>query len=568
MRKILFLLFIITGWNLSVNSQGVHAIHGTIKDATTGEPVSNATITTLVSKKAVVSSQNGTFNIMIAKADTLLISHIGYIEKKVAVESDLSITVLLQQKDVLLGNLTINTGYQQLKPNEVNGSYVVIDNKTLNLQTGGNILQRLNGVTSSVLFNVGKQNNNPQNNTNISIRGLSTINGPLDPLIVVDNFIYDGNINNINPNDVESVTVLKDAAASSIWGARAGNGVIVITLKKGKLNQPLQVDFNTDLIMTDKPDLYYQPSISTDDFIDLEQTLYGKGFYKKLFTNSSHPAISPAVQIFQDTKNGLISSNDSMTKINILKQTDSRNQFTKYYYQKGLAQQYALNLHGGSSNIAWLISGTYDKAIGNLRAKNDRINFRFENTYTPLKGMRIDAAVYYTSSHNISGLSGYTSVTSLNGKTQIPYLSLTNSVGNSVAVPSYYNVNYIDTLGGGKLMDWNYYPVEDYKHNETKTNTEEILGNLNLSYAVAKGISLNFLYQYEKQRTETNIVSDTSSYYARNLINSFSQVDEVTGIVNYIIPRGGILNNSSANQYAYNFRRANKCGQEIWLSST
>lgn len=88
----------------------------------------------------------------------------------------------------------------------------------LNQQVGTDILKRLDGVTTGMLFNIGKSNSNPQNSTGISVRGLSTINGPLDPLIVIDGFIYEGNINNINPNTIESITVLKDAAAASIWG--------------------------------------------------------------------------------------------------------------------------------------------------------------------------------------------------------------------------------------------------------------------------------------------------------------------------------------------------------------
>lgn len=174
-------------------------------------------------------------------------------------------------------------------------------------------------------------------------------------------------------------------------------------MKKGRFNKPLQVDFNTNLVLTDKPNLYYQPAISVNDFIEFQQTLYDYGFYKNTFTDFFHPAISPAVQIFEDSKNNIISKDDSLAMINSLKQTDSRKQFTDYYYQKGLAQQYALNLRGGSNNIAWLISGTYGKSVDNLRAKNEQINLRFENTYTPVKNMHISAGVYYTNSKESFG---------------------------------------------------------------------------------------------------------------------------------------------------------------------
>jgi len=349
---------------LAVNrtiAQATKQISGHIFSAEDNQPLSGSTVRAIRSKQLVFSNDVGSFIITVATHDTLLVSRIGYITQRIAVGKGMdNFQIALIQQNSSLQDVTINTGYQKLKPNEVNGSYVVIDNKTLNQQTGLNILDRLNGVTSSLLFNTGKQNNNPQNTTGITIRGLSTINGPLDPLIVVDNFIYDGNINNINPNDVESITVLKDAAAASIWGARAGNGVIVITTKKGHFNQKLQVDFNTDVIVTDKPNLYYNPQISSSDYIDFEQMLFNKGYYNSQFTSKSRPAISPAVQVFEDRKNGLISPEDSASQIDAMKKTDNRQQFEKYFYRKGVTQQYALNLRGGSRNIGWLVSGTYD----------------------------------------------------------------------------------------------------------------------------------------------------------------------------------------------------------------
>lgn len=160
-------------------------------------------------------------------------------------------------------------------------------------------------------------------------------------------------------------------------------------------------------------------------------------------------------------------------------------------------------------------------------------------------------------------MADYRSVVSINSNTQIPYLALVNEQGGTIAVPANYNVNYIDTLGGGKLMDWNYYPLEDYKHNVTKTNTEEILANLGLQYNIVKGINVNILYQYGKQRKEADMASDTSSYYARNLINSFSQIDRTMGIVNYIIPLGGILNKSFNNLYSYNLRGQINAGKRF-----
>lgn len=549
MRSIVLIIIFLSA-TCHLQAQQARSVKGSVKSALGNAPISDATVKALKSQHTITSNNNGAFNITIDNDDTLLISHIGFVTQRIVVAGADSLTVRMTQVAELLKNVTINSGYQQLKPNEVNGSYVVLDNKTLNQQMGSGILARLDGITSGLLFNVGKNNRNPENNTGISIRGLSTINGPLDPLIIIDNFIYDGNINNINPDDVESITILKDAAAASIWGARAGNGVVVITTKKGAFNQQLKIEFNSNVSFTGKPDLYYLPRISSSDYIDMEQFLFNQGYYG----NDPRAAVSPAVQVFRDRLNGLISSQDSSMAINAMKGIDNRGQFTRYYYRPGVSQRYALNLHGGSRDIAWLVSGGYDKSVGNLRNKYDRVNLRFENTYRPVRNLNVSAGVYYTNSNVRSGMSDYKSIVNINNKKQVPYMDLTGTGGSSIAVPQYLNRDFINNTGGGKFLNWNYYPLEDYKHDAFTNNTEELLAHIGLNYHILQGLDASLQYQYRKSRTADSRISDTSSFFTRNLINVYAQYNPTTGVVTYPVPLGGIYNKSDGNQSSYNFR--------------
>src|SRR5690606_29772750 len=98
-------------------------------------------------------------------------------------------------------------------------------------------------------------------------------------LIVLDNFPFEGDLNSINPDDIQNITILRDAAAASIWGARAGNGVIVITTKKGAANQKLKIDLNLLTTVQQKPDLFSLHRISSSDMIDVETMLFDKGYY-------------------------------------------------------------------------------------------------------------------------------------------------------------------------------------------------------------------------------------------------------------------------------------------------
>lgn len=538
-----------------IAAQSSIEIEGHVLDSSSLESIKGAEIGFLHQSRQAISDNDGNFILVGHIGDTLVISHVSYQSQFVPIQTSNDIlTIRLVPVRSTLEDVTINTGYQRLKPNETNGSFVTISNKQLNEQTGRNILDRLNGITSGLLFNVGKNNNNPQSETGITIRGLSSIDGPLDPLIVVDNFVYEGDINNINPNDVESITVLKDAAAASIWGARAGNGVIVITTKKAHFNQKLQVDFNANVIVKGKPDLYYRAQLTPDEYIDYQQVLFSKGYYDNQFNSFRHPVVPPAIQVFQDAVDGLITPADSAELINAMKRNDNRDQFTRYYFQKGVTQQYALNLRGGSQQVSWLFSGTYDKDVDNLKATYKKINLRFENSYRPFKKLTIDAGVYYTNSKSRSGLPSYNDLTTMNLSTQIPYLELVGQSGQSIAVPHDYNVNYIDTAGDGKLLDWRFYPLEEYKHHYNTINIEEILAHISAHYQIVDGLNASLMYQYQKQQTKQVGISDISSFYMRDIINTFSQVDPITGVVSYGVPLGGRLDKGYVNLNSYNFR--------------
>ncbi len=519
-----------------------------------GEPVAGATVMLKGAKSGVATDENGAFVLRnISSHATLIITHIGFEKKEFKLKGETTLSILLKISTAQLSDVevTYSSGYQTIPKERATGSFAFIDNKTLNEQVGTNILDRLNGVASSVLFDNTKVIS-PQRTLNLSIRGLSTINGPQDPLVVVDNFPYDGNIANINPNDIESVTILKDAAAASIWGTRAGNGVIVITTKKGRLNEPLKIGFNANVIVTQKPDLFYLPQMSSADYINVEKMLFNQGFYDGTLSDPGQPAVSPAVEILNNQRNGTISAGDADAQLGALSNVDIRNQFNKYFYQQAVTQQYNMNIRGGSGNIAYLISGSYDKNIGQLDDRLGRMNIHLENTYKPTKNLSVLAGIMYTNLTTESGKPGYGSINV--GVRPIPYLSFADASGNPVAVAKDYRSGYTDTAGAGKLLNWKYYPLTDWQHNTIHSAEQDLLANIGLNYQVLNGLSVDVKYMYERQNTATRNLQDLQSYSARNLINLFSQIDPNTGIVNYIVPLGGILAYSNAIIESQNIR--------------
>lgn len=519
-----------------------------------GLPLSGATIKIKGTERGTRTNTEGSFVLTNVDENAILqIGFLGYKTKEIKAAKNLgniSMEVGAGELDEI--EITANTGYQKVKPNEINGAVTVIDNKTLNEQAGTNILSRLQSVTSGLTFNPGYSGGNSQRKTEINIRGLSTINASLDPLIVLDNFIFEGDLVNINPNDIESITILKDAAASSIWGARAGNGVIVITTKKGKFNQKLKVSTNASVLVTQKPDLSATPEMSVSDLIDFEQFLFGKGYFNSTI-NQPYAPLTPAVEVFLERRNNKISANDSASKIDALKQLSTREQYEKYFYQTAITQQYSVNLRGGTNNLAWLISGAYDRNMDNLSAFYDKKNFRVNNSYKPTKNLRVDVSVYYTGSKSINGKPPYQNASTINGR-YVPYLQFADASGNPLAVTNQYRTSYIDTAGAGKLLDWRYYPLEDYKHNKGITKLDEIIASAGLNYQFIPELNLDIQYQQQQQRSTTEALRDLQSFETRNTINLFSQLDRATGRLTRIVPLGDIFQIRNAKRQSQNFR--------------
>ncbi|WP_165813746.1 SusC/RagA family TonB-linked outer membrane protein [Terrimonas sp.] len=508
-----------------------------------GEPIAGATITIRGTSLSAVTDEEGKFVFdNITTGAVIMVSSIGY---KMAVYSiadarDIRLRLTPRVSELSGVNITVNTGMQSLPKERATGSFTFIDNKLFNEQVSTDVISRLEYIANGVSVN-RKISTSGQ----MSIRGLSTIRGPKDPLIIVDNFPYAGDLNNINPNNVESITILKDAAAASIWGARAGNGVIVITTKKGKFDQPFRIEINSNITIAEKPDLGYLKQMSSSDFIDVEQMLFEKGFYAGKENDFTRPALSPVVETLIAQRDGLIDGATATSRINALRTKDVRDDFDKYMYQRAVNQQYSLNARGGSKNMAYAFAIGFDKNVSELAAGYNRVNISSENTFAPLKNLVIDAGIHYTQSKSTSGKPGYYSIQQPGYSALPPYVSLGGAL-------DYYRGPYIDTAGEGKLLDWKYYPAEDYKHSRYENKLQDILMNLGIRYTFIQGFSADVKYQYENQQTDGNSLNDMESYYTRNLINTFTQIND--GEVSYGVPQGAVLGLSHGSITSHNLR--------------
>ncbi len=560
MRKQMLLTLLIFSCCTAFPQTGKKRLSGSITTKKDGTEIPAVSISALRNKLSVLSNENGLFELNLAIfPDTLLISHVNYQSKKIHVPAPASSLVIqLEPRDGYLDEVVIQTGYNKFSRVTATGSFATVDNATLNQQVGTSIIDRIVGVTPGLDLIDNKSDDKRE--LGISIRGISTFNGPLDPLIVLDNFIYEGPISNINPNDVEQITVLKDAAATSIYGARGGNGVIVITTKKGRFNQRTRLSLNATYIHGREPNLSLIEEMNPADYIAVEEMLYKRGFFNNRFTNPNFPALTPAVETLRRRALGMISAEDSLRQMQLYAATDARDQFQRYIYQPSQTRQYSLNLNGGNDKLAWMVSGAFDDNTGTLSNRLKKTNIRMENTYRPMRGIQLTLGAMYTNSSVKSGKSGWGS---FSAERPYPYMRLADENGTPLPVSFGLSNIYKDTAGNGQLLDWRMIPLENYKHDYSLQRQEELITNLGLTADLFKGVQLDIKYQHHTQEAKNENISTMESYGTRFTINRFTQVDPANNTIRYIIPKGSIVEKTNTGIQSKNIRAQLNLNKQI-----
>ena len=519
-----------------------------------GDPVEGVTVRVKGSDKFTMTDTNGEFSLITVERDAvLLFTHITMEAFELRVSGKTELLINLRTKVSALGEVTVtvNTGYQQVSKERFVGSVATMDSAVYNRRAGMNIIDRLDGMVAGVVFDKKRSGNQFEN---IQIRGVSTLSGPNSPssapLIIVDKFPFTQDLNTINPNDVESITVLKDAAAASIWGAQAGNGVIVITTKKGSYNQPLKVTGRSNITVQDQPDLYYYPQMKVSDFVDAEVFLFNKGAYDADLANMSNwPAISPVVELLAKRRAGKITTADSASQINAYKNLDLRRQLDKYAYRRAISQQHYISLNSGNNIINYALSVGYNRSLSNVQNSkpNDQFTINSNAAFRLVKGLEINTGI------NLSQSNTRAAEFNLPSKI-VPYAQLADMEGRPLAVPFDSRIAYRDTAGSGKLLDWRYRPLEEPGLSDRKNISQFIQLNLGVTYKFTSWLNASISYQTNKQSSDNNEYYSLQTYYTRNLINRFTNLSQTSLGLRNPIPVGGIMSRSHTQTNSQNTR--------------
>lgn len=530
-------------------------VHGKVTNQK-GEAVMGATVGVKDSRNITFTDEGGVFILRNVIAGAVIqISSVGYDSREVVAQINEPLVISLQQKANVLVPVAvvINTGYQNISKEKMVGAFSQLDSAGFHRRAGMDIFTRLDGTVPGVLFNRNSST------VPVQVRGISTMGqaSSLDaysPLIILDNFPYNGSLDNINPNDIKDITVLKDAAAASIWGARAGNGVIVITTKKGSFNQPQRLSATSNITITQKPDLFYFPQMSSSDFIDVETWLYSQDFYGWMFDAGNRPVISPVIELLHKRDEGEISPEHAAAQLDAYRKQDLRKDMEKYVYRSAITQQYFLDYGGGSDKMSYSLSAGYDVARNNVQGTrpDKRITLNSQNTFRLARNIELNTGMQFAQSVNKSVAFG-PGIMPGGGKTDMyPYAQLADAQGNPLALLKDYRSLYTDTAGNGKLLDWKYRPLDEIRLADRNSTIQFLRLNIGASWRFRDWLVTDIRYQYSSTNNENREYYSQETYFTRNLINRFTAIQGNTVTRN--IPAGGILDKYNSRATTHNFR--------------
>ena len=244
-------------------AQTLLEISGTVKEAGTDEPLIGVTILVVGTDRGTTTDIDGKFSLNVPQNSTLRISYIGFTAQEILVTEQTTLDINLEQESMVMDELVV-VGYSVQKKRDVLGAISKVEDKDLTKTPVASAQQALQGRVAGV--NVATQTGAPGSPIAVRIRGVGSINASNEPLYIVDGIPQEGALNNISPNEIENMTVLKDASSAAIYGSRASNGVILITTKSGRSGKA-RITYNAQLGYQFHGSL--TPMATTEQFIEL-----------------------------------------------------------------------------------------------------------------------------------------------------------------------------------------------------------------------------------------------------------------------------------------------------------
>ena len=406
MRK--FLIFLLGVFALSTQLLAQNrTITGKITDSQ-GNPLQNISVTVKNAKIGTTTSADGTYSLSVpSNAKTLVFSSVGFQQTEVAIANQSNVAVTLAASDKSMEEVIV-VAYGTVKKEALTGSVGTIKAVEIEKRPIGNIVRAIEGAIPGVTTTTGS--GQPGDGLSIRVRGFGSINATSEPLFVVDGIPYSGGSSNINPADVETITVLKDAASTALYGSRAANGVVIITTKKGqKGRNNISVNVKQGVAKRglkeyDRLDAFqYYPIMWESYRNSLVYPSSGTGLTRDAANQIASGLVPGKLGIadqlsynpFNVPRNAIVGIDGSLNPDAQLLYPDDLN-WTKDLMRRGIRKDYNINFNGGSDKTDYFMSVGYVKENG-YTVKTDLERF------TARLNLNIQAKSWLKTGLNFSG---------------------------------------------------------------------------------------------------------------------------------------------------------------------
>jgi len=550
-------------------------VSGKVVDATTGDPLSGATVTVKGKAQTARTGTDGTFLLKGVEADAVLvISYIGYKPKEVNASKDLgTIRMEVAIENLQEVGITVNTGYQRIKPEQSTGAVAQLSAKEFESRISTNFLDGLVNRLPGLMINnnVNFTSTVPGSTGSTSrplfnIRGISTMSANQSPLIVIDGYPTELTIDMIDPNEIESVTILKDAAAATVYGVRASNGVIVVVRKQAT---PGKATFNFNITSGFTPKEDYSRYRWADDASSIvanyqrttQLSNVNAGSWALLATGT--PTTGGTVQrtevyyqLAQAAAN-MITPAQAAASFNALTDYNNIADYSRLFLRNAATKTYSFNVSGGNVNALYYISANY---TGNQQSRqlndNNRLKLSARSNLKLSKRLSLELTNDYQEQRN-------NSAPTINITSVAPYARFQDVNGEALPVvamgisPSYNHV-----LMSQGLDDQLYYPLIEMNEVHDKRLTVNNHFTADFRYNIGSGFNLSFGGIYETSNSTLRHDASDLSQEARRYVNSYV-ARNTDGTYKYNIPKGGYLRQQSANTSSYTARTQLNFNKEI-----
>lgn len=353
---------------------------GNVKD-NHGEPVIGASIRVKDSGNGTITDYNGNFTLTdVPDKGTLIVSYIGYNAEEIAITNKNNLQIVMKENAELLDEVVV-VAYGTAKKSSFTGSAEVVKQDRIEKRVVADISKALDGTVAGVQSTSGS--GQPGSGASMVIRGFGSISASNTPLYVVDGTPFDGALNTINPNDIESVTVLKDASAGALYGSRGANGVVMITTKRGgKENNRISINLKANWGISSRAIPKYE-TVNEAEYLELAFEAYKN---ELIYTEGVDPLLAgtQAIEVMRGISKGILGYNEQYNPfdmplqelINPLTGKVNPNARLKYHEDwkdelsnhNPLRQEYQLSVTGGNNKTQYMVSMGYLNEVGLLQA--------------------------------------------------------------------------------------------------------------------------------------------------------------------------------------------------------